>query len=446
MQYNRIMSNVQIGLHSFFNKIVVGLMFLFFGYSFWFSFEEVSNIFDTNSSSLVIILGVCIILILLATSILQYRFTSKQFILFLISSTVVLRFLSIVSIGAPLEGNAKVMYEAAKQIGQGAIGFSGIDITQLPFIMYESFFIHFFGDATFVLKVCNILYCAATAFFIYQLASTLFHEECGRIAAMLYALCIPNIVLCSVLTNEHLATCLFYFACYLLIHKGLSHPYMWGVAASLFAVSNIIRPLGLFLIMVLVMYLIVVEVLQSTERKKVLFKIVGVCVIFYGVHYGVGYALEKSSSLQHTFTHNRYVQSVLVGENEKTTEQEKKEYTVDFINKKLKKIEMDRFSSIRMSLEKLQKPEIQNTLIKVGYIIYMVISMFSAIAMLHLLFQKQGNGSYMFFLFVFVGYLFTKFMNIHTVYDGMLVPSLLILQSYGIYMIYQYCQKLFFKK
>lgn len=444
------MSNVQIGFHSFFNKIVVGLMFLFFLYSFWYSFEEVSNIFDINSSSLVIVLGVCIILILLATSILQYRFTSKQFILFLISSTVVLRFLSIVSMGAPLEGNAKVIYEAAKQIGQGNTSFSGLEnLVQLPFIMYESFFIRLFGDAMFVLKICNILYCGATAFFIYKLASTLFHEECGRIAAMLYALYIPNIVLCSVLTNEHLATCLFYFACYLLIHKGLSHSYMWGVAASLFAFSNMIRPLGLFLIIVLVMYLVVVEVLQSAERKKMLFKIVGVCVIFYGVHYGVSYALAKSSSLQYTFTNDQYVQSVLVGGNEKTTEQEKKEkkeYTVDFINKKLKAIEMDQFTSIQMSLGKFQKQGIQNTLIKGGYLIYIMITIFAAIAMLHLLFQKPGNESYMLLLFITGGYLFTRFMDMRIVYDGILVPSLLILQSYGIYIVYQYCQKLFFKK
>ncbi|MGG2094351.1 glycosyltransferase family 39 protein [Bacillus sp. S13(2024)] len=422
-------------------------MFLFFLYSFWYSFEEVGNIFDINSSSLVIVLGVCIILILLATSILQYRFTSKQFILFLISCTVVLRFLAIVSMGAPPEGDAKVMYEAAKQIGQGNTSLSRLEaFVQSPFIMYESLFIRLFGDAMFVLKICNILYCGATAFFIYKLASTLFHEECGRIAAMLYAVYIPNIVLCSVLTNEYLATCLFYFACYLLIHKGLSHSYMWGVAASLFAFSNMIRPLGLFLIIALVMYLVVVEVLQSAERKKMLLKIVGVCVIFYGVQYGVSYALAKSSSLQYTFTNDWYVQSVLVGGNEKTTEREKKEHTVDLINKKLKEIEMDRFASIQKSLGKLQKQEIKSTLIKGGYLIHIMITIFVAIAMLHLLFQKSGNGSYMLFLFIIVGYLFARFMNTRIVYDSILVPSLLILQSYGVYIVYQYCQKLFFKK
>ncbi|MEH6890521.1 glycosyltransferase family 39 protein [Bacillus sp. JJ864] len=441
------MGKVQIGFSAFFNKVVVGLMFLFFAYSFWYSFGEVKTVFGVNSSSLAIVLGVCIILLLLTTSILQYRFTNKQFIIFLISGTVLLRFLSIVLIKVPIESDMNVMYEAAKQVAQGNTIFSSLEaVVQSPFIMYESFFIRFFGDATFVLKVCNTLYCGATAYFIYQLASKLFHEECGRIAAILYALYIPNIMLCSTLTNEHLATCLFYFACYLLIHKGLSHSYMWGIAAALFAFSNMIHPLGLFLITVLVLYLVLVEVLQSPDRKGMLIRLVGVCVIFYGVHYAVSYALGTSGNSRYTFTNDRYIQSVLVGKNKKTTEQEKKEYNMDFINKKLKEIEKDRFYSVQMSLGKLEKQEMKNTFIKGGYFIYMMITIFAAISMLHLLVQKQENRNYMLFLLIIAGYLCTRFMNMHIVYEGVLVPSLLILQSYGIYVINQYCQKLFFKK
>ncbi|MCM3736329.1 glycosyltransferase family 39 protein [Bacillus cytotoxicus] len=441
------MGKMQIGFSALFNKVVVGLMFLFFAYSFWYSFGEAKIIFDVNASSLAIVLGVCIILLLLTTSILQYRFTNKQFIIFLISSTVLLRFLSIVLMKAPIESDMNGMYEAAKQVAQGNTIFSSIEtVVQSPFIIYESFFIRFFGDATFVLKVCNVLYCGATAYFIYQTASKLFHEECGRIASILYALYIPNIMLCSVFTNEHLATCLFYFACYLLIHKGLSHSYMWGVAAFLFAFSNMIRPLGLFMITVLVLYLALVEVLQSPDRKGMLIRLVGVCVIFYGVHYAVSYAIGTSSNARYIFTNEGYIQSVLVGKNEKKAEQEKKEYNMDFINKKLNEIEKDRFSSIQMSLGNLKKQEMKNALIKGGYFIYMMIAIFAAISMLHLLVQKQENKNYMLFLLIISSYLCTRFMNMHIVYESALVPSLLILQSYGIYMINQYCQKLFFKK
>ena len=67
-----------------------------------------------------------------------------------------------------------------------------------------------------------------------------FGEECGRIASIFYALYIPNILLSSVLTPESLAIFLFYFACYILLYKGLDHPYMWVFSAVLFAFSNMI--------------------------------------------------------------------------------------------------------------------------------------------------------------------------------------------------------------
>lgn len=51
----------------------------------------------------------------------------------------------------------------------------------------------------------------------------------------------------SVLTPESLAIFLFYFACYILLYKGLDHPYMWVFSAILFAFSNMVFPMGLFL-------------------------------------------------------------------------------------------------------------------------------------------------------------------------------------------------------
>lgn len=125
-------------------------------------------------------------------SILQYRFTDKQFLIFLMSITVLVRIGTVIFIETPLIGDAKGMYESAKQI---ALGNSGIEfVDQLPFIVYESFLIRLFGDATFVLQLFNILYCAGTAFFIYRIATILFQEECGRIAAIFYALYLPNIL------------------------------------------------------------------------------------------------------------------------------------------------------------------------------------------------------------------------------------------------------------
>ncbi len=85
-------------------------------------------------------------------------------------------------------------------------------------------------------------------FFIYRIAAMVFGEECGRIASIFYALYIPNIFMSSVLTPESLA---IFFILFCLLHtflyKGLDHPYMWVFSAILFAFSNMIFPMGLFL-------------------------------------------------------------------------------------------------------------------------------------------------------------------------------------------------------
>ncbi len=176
-------------------------------------------------------------------SILQYRFTNQQFLIFLVSITILVRLGFVLFGDAPLIGDMKSMYESAKQVALGnRIG----AVAQLPFILYQSLLIRIFGDTIFVLQLCNILFCTGTAFFIYRIASIVFQEECGRIAAVVYALYIPNILTSALLTAEPLATCLFYFACYILLHKGLSHSYMWIFSAILLAFSNMIHPVGIF--------------------------------------------------------------------------------------------------------------------------------------------------------------------------------------------------------
>lgn len=51
----------------------------------------------------------------------------------------------------------------------------------------------------------------------------------------------------------------------------------------------------------------------------------------------------------------------------------------------------------------------------------------------------------MLLLFLIVGYIVTEFFDRQVVYSGAIVPSLFILQSYGVYMIYHYAKKIFLK-
>lgn len=81
-----------------------------------------------------------VILILLVASILQYRFTDKQFLVFLISISTVVRLITVLFVDVPMIGDMKAMYESAKQI---AIGNNIENIAQLPLLfMNQSSFVY----------------------------------------------------------------------------------------------------------------------------------------------------------------------------------------------------------------------------------------------------------------------------------------------------------------
>lgn len=347
---------------------------------------------------------------------------------------------TVLFIETPLIGDVKGMYESAKQL---ALGNSGIEfVGELPFIVYESLLIRIFGDATFVLQLFNILYCAGTAFFIYRIATILFQEECGRIAAIFYALYLPNILFCSHLTGEPLAVFLFYFACYILLHKGLSHSYMWVCAAILFAFSNMIHPVGVFVLILLIVYVLLVELLQSAEKQKILLKMTGTVILFYAVHFGVSYGLQAMDMPQYAFSNEAYVQSVLIGEQRSEQETVQTQSMKDRLNQKLKELETERLASVQLDIGQAS----QKTILKGEKLIYIAVTLFMAIALLHFLIQKQKSGNYMLLLLLLAGYIGMEFFNKDIVYGNLTIPSLFILQSFGVYTISFYCQKLFFKK
>lgn len=98
------------------------------------TFETSKQFFGGSTTSVTIILAIFVILILLVASILQYRFTDKQFLIFLISISIVVRLSMLLFVDAPIIGDMKVMYESAKQI---AIGNNIGTVTHLP-LLYMS--------------------------------------------------------------------------------------------------------------------------------------------------------------------------------------------------------------------------------------------------------------------------------------------------------------------
>ncbi|PFA50073.1 hypothetical protein CN391_19135 [Bacillus anthracis] len=437
------MNHIQTNFSSFFSKIMIGAMFAFFVYSCWSAFEVSKQFFGDSTTSVTIVLVIFVILMLLVASILQYRFTDKQFLAFLICTSIVVRLSMVLFVDVPIIGDMKAMFESAKQV---AIGNSVENITQLPFIIYESIIIRIFGDTVFALQLFNILFCTGTAFFIYRIAAMVFGEECGRIASVFYVLYIPNIFMSSLLTSESLAIFLFYLACYILLYKGLDHPYMWVFSAILFACSNMIFPMGLFLPIFIAVYVLSIEFFQSAMKQKVLLKMIGILILFYSAHFGVSYGIQTMGMSQYTLSNETYVQSVLIGKGKNEEKITKNQSVTEHIDQKIKEIEEERFKLLKPVTNQFLDEGIHSILFKCEKLIYIAVTLFMSIALLHFLIKKQQNEGYMLFLLLISGYVLLRLFQVDMAYYSLIVPALFILQSFGVYMSYVYCQKIFFRK
>ncbi|HFU7089305.1 TPA: glycosyltransferase family 39 protein [Bacillus cereus] len=437
------MNHIQTNFSSFFSKIMIGAMFAFFVYSCWSAFEVSKQFFGDSTTSVTIVLVIFVILMLLVASILQYRFTDKQFLAFLIGTSIVVRLSMVLFVDVPIIGDMKAMFESAKQV---AIGNSVENITQLPFIIYESIIIRIFGDTVFALQLFNILFCTGTAFFIYRIAAMVFGEECGRIASVFYVLYIPNIFMSSLLTSESLAIFLFYLACYILLYKGLDHPYMWVFSAILFACSNMIFPMGLFLPIFIAVYVLSIEFFQSAMKQKVLLKMIGILILFYSAHFGVSYGIQTMGMSQYTLSNETYVQSVLIGKGKNEEKITKNQSVTEHIDQKIKEIEEERFKLLKPVTNQFLDEGMHSILFKCEKLIYIAVTLFMSIALLHFLIKKQQNEGYMLFLLLISGYVLLRIFQVDMAYYSLIVPALFILQSFGVYMSYVYCQKIFFRK
>ncbi|MDA1833496.1 glycosyltransferase family 39 protein [Bacillus cereus group sp. BY142LC] len=437
------MNHIQTNFSSFFSKIMIGAMFAFFVYSCWSAFEVSKQFFGDSTTSVTIVLVIFVILMLLVASILQYRFTDKQFLGFLIGTSIVVRLSMVLFVDVPITDDMKAMFESAKQV---AIGNSVENVTQLPFIIYESIIIRIFGDTVFALQLFNILFCTGTAFFIYRIAAMVFGEECGRIASVFYVLYIPNIFVSSLLTSESLAIFLFYLACYILLYKGLDHPYMWVFSAILFACSNMIFPMGLFLPIFIAVYVLLIEFFQSAMKQKVLLKMIGILILFYSAHFGVSYGIQTMGMSQYTLSNETYVQSVLIEKGKNEGKITKNQSVTEHIDQKVKEIEEERFKLLKPVTNQFSDEGIHSILFKCEKLIYIAVTLFMSIALLHFLIKKQQNEGYMLFLLLISGYVLLRLFQVDMAYYSLIVPALFILQSFGVYMSYVYCQKIFFRK
>ena len=104
-------------------------------------------------------------------------------------------------------------------------------------------------------------------------------------------------------------------------------------------------------------------------------------------------------------------------------------------------MEEERFKLLKPVINQFSDEGIHSILFKCEKLIYIAVTLFMSIALLHFLIKKQQNEGYMLFLLLISGYVLLRLLQVDMTYYNLIVPALFILQSFGVYMSYVYCQK-----
>ncbi|MDI4646000.1 ArnT family glycosyltransferase [Cohnella hashimotonis] len=278
--------------------LTIGSLFMavVFVSSFVFTVDAYGSFGQTLASTVC-----CALVALLIAHVLNRRPGSKTFLVLFIVIGMGLRIGWIFLNDAPPRSDFLFMYNAAQEAAAGSFGFAdSAYFTSFPyqfgFTMYEAAIIRLFGDSLLALKVIGAIFNMGTAVILYFTGARLFNETCGRIASCFYAFYLPNILMCSVLTNQHLSVFLFFLGCSLMLkRRGSLLSWLWaGLAIGL---GQLIRPIGVVYLSGIVLFALleVWKKLREGRRRKA-WRQAGMLLAMIGIYAVIQWA--ASTSLQ----------------------------------------------------------------------------------------------------------------------------------------------------
>ncbi|HIY58998.1 MAG TPA: glycosyltransferase family 39 protein [Candidatus Tetragenococcus pullicola] len=327
------------------------------------------------------------------------------------------------------------------------------------FVIYQGLLLKLFFSNLFVLKLINCLFSVGTVYFLMKIALHLFGEKTSIIAGLLLALYIPNIVLTSVLTNDIVATFLFYLAFYLIICAPLNMKKALFIGFFLF-LGNIIRPMASVILLALALYGLFI--LLSQQEKKVSFFISfgTIFLTFFTMSFGTDQLLLKTGLATQSGQSTNLYWKIALGLNQETNGKWNQEdydyvtagktptlrdkYAKQLVSKrlnapkKLARLMKKKFmimwgdfdTSISWATKKTDIPRWSIVLLTViQKCEYMIIS-FGA---LKIFWQKDLPDGFYFLLIVIIGYVLVhQLIEIQTRYRYLIMPLFMLFAGKGL--------------
>ncbi|MEH7682677.1 hypothetical protein, partial [Priestia megaterium] len=289
-----------------------------------------------------------------------------------------------------------------------------------------------------------------------------------------------------VLTNQHLATFLFYAAFYLIIKRFAHNKFSWLYIGLLLSLGNLMRPLGPIIIVAVFIYFIL-QILQpyiktknaaelKTRRKKIGKNLVGILATFFIVNALINYSFVASGISKYPLSNRDPLWKFVIGFNyetsgsyssedasrfmgmpigEKRAEAEKevikeriadKEQLLDLFHIKFLNMwggtDASTFWSISLTPQEdvpFNKEKLISAAQSYERIIYVSTTIISIIGLICLFLKKQDKYPYTLFLLLIVGYVLIHFLiEIQTRYRFFIFPSFMLLEGFGISVILSY--------
>jgi len=405
------------------------------------------------------------------------RLNRKTFLAVFLSLGFVIRMVWIVWNPTPPESDFLIMYNSALQAVSGDFSFGDSAYYtsfpyQLGFTMYEASMIGLFGNDLFYLKLMNIFFSVGSAVVLYYAASRAFNENCGRIATLFYLFYLPNIVMCSVLTNQHISTFLFLLGCFFLL-RGVHSTGNWLLAGLSLGLGNLMRPIGVvYLAAVFLSFMpLIWRLWRKSDKRRALSataKLAGVFAVFYLVQLLAGASLISSGVTSNALSGGDRYWKFMVGLNAETNgswSSEDARYANQFafgeerhraelikikerlqnkselaalMGRKLVLMWGGNDSSLFWSMHGLNRSDWEYRLSLGEGPWYVLMCAFGLIGMIMLLFgQSERHSRHLLYLILLLLYAAVHLIiEIQTRYRLDLNPVFILLQSYGFYRVY----------
>jgi hypothetical protein len=374
-----------------------------------------------------------------------------------------------------------VMYRSALKAVNGDFTFLSSPyysswVYQLGFTYYEALLIKLFGNHLFILKLFNVFFSMGASVLVYMIARKGLNEFSARVAALLYTFYIPNVLYCSVLTNQYISTFMFYLGIYFLVGKGLSNKYSWLWIGLAIGMGNIMRPLGSFFLLGIGVFVFIYRILPFRKNESIYFtkRLVGVLLVYFVFQQLVSFSfiqtglsvkplsnqepywkftlgLNAHSNGAWNAADQRYVSQFKVGQ---ARNQAEKSLIKERLNHKKRIIHLfgNKFiafwgkpdAGVYWSMRGLKQPVLQLSIVIYERLMYMV-SCLLVIGTI-LLFKKENQLAPLLYILV-AGYAAIHMViEIQTRYRFDILPVLFLLAGYGAYGIKQYMQNQFFNR